>query len=135
MIIVDSSVWIDYFNGKASAETDYLDFVLSRDLVLVGDIILAEVLQGFQSDQDLAQARRAFESFEQVSLVNPELALQSAVHYRRLRRSVINVLKTINCLIATYCIAYDVPLLHADHDYDPFEQHLGLRALHPGKAP
>ena len=131
MILVDSTVWIDYFNGRPSPETDYLDAALGRDLVLVGDIILAEVLQGFRSDRDFEMALRAFVAFEQISLVGPELAVQSAQHYRRLRRSGISVRKTIDCLIATWCIAHDVQLLHTDRDFDPFERHLGLRVVHP----
>jgi len=135
MILVDSTVWVDYFKGKPSPETDYLDAVLARDLILVGDIILAEVLQGFRSDRDFERARRALEGFEQVSLVGPELAVQSALHYRCLRRSGISVRKTIDCLIATWCIAHDVQLLHTDRDFEPFERHLGLRVLHPPSAP
>lgn len=135
MILVDSTVWIDYFTGRASAEADYLDSMLSRDAILVGDIILAEVLQGFRADRDFEQACQVLGAFEQVSLISPELAVQSAMHYRRLRRFGITVRKTIDCLIATYCIAQSVPLLHNDRDYDPFERHLGLRVLHPESAP
>lgn len=131
MILVDSTVWIDYFIGKSSAETNYLDTMLPRNLVLIGDIILAEVLQGFRSDRDFDQARQALEAFEQVSLVSPALAVQSAIHYRNLRRFGISVRKTIDCLIATWCLAHDVPLLHTDRDFDAFERYLGLRVLHP----
>lgn len=134
MILVDSTVWIDYFGGRPTAEADYLDSVLSQDLILVGDIILAEVLQGFRSDHDFEQARRALQRFTQVSMVGPELAVRSAMHYRRLRRVGISVRKTIDCLIATWCIAHDVALLHSDRDFDPFERHLGLRVVHPGGA-
>lgn len=131
MLLVDSTVWIDYFNGQATPQTDHLDGILSRQPVLVGDIILAEVLQGFRSDTEFERARRALAKFMQVSVVNPDLAVESARNYRRLRRRGITVRKIIDCLIATYCIETGHELLHADQDYDPFEKHLGLRVVHP----
>ncbi|MHB0876893.1 MAG: type II toxin-antitoxin system VapC family toxin [Anaerolineae bacterium] len=131
MILVDSSVWIDYFNGRRTPETDYLDDALSIEVIAVGDLVLAEVLQGFRDDAEFEAARQALASFEPVSIVTADTALASAVLYRRLRRQGISVRKTIDCLIAAYCIGTDCPLLHCDRDFAPFEAHLGLRVVHP----
>lgn len=131
MLLVDSSVWIDYFNGAITPETDYLHAALAQREILVGDIILAEVLQGFRSDADFEAAQRALGRFRQVTMLDLGLAVQSARHYRALRKLGITVRKTIDCFIATYAIAHGHELLHADGDFDPFEAHLGLRVLHP----
>ena len=131
MLLVDSTVWIDYFNGQATPQPDHLDWILSRQPVLVGDLILAEVLQGFRNDAEFERARWALGKFPQVSIVNPDLAVESARNYRRLRRRGITVRKIVDCLIATYCIETGHELLHTDQDYDPFERHLGLRVIHP----
>ena len=131
MLLVDSSVWIDYFNGAVTPHTDYLHATLAQREILVGDIILAEVLQGFRNDTDFEAARWALGQFRQVAMLNPELAVQSARHYRALRKVGITVRKTMDCFIATYCIAHSHELLHADGDYDPFEAHLGLNVVHP----
>lgn len=134
MLVVDSTVWVDYFNGLSTAQTDYLDIVLDQDLILVGDLILAEVLQGFRTDADFEQARRALGKFQQVNMVNPALAVFSARNYRALRRKGVTVRKTIDSLIATWCIENDVPLLHNDTDFDGYEAHLGLRVIHPERS-
>lgn len=131
MLLVDSSVWIDYFNGIETPQTDYLQAVVDRRQILVGDIILGEVLQGFRSDKDFEAARQALSRFRQVQLLNSALAAQSARHYRTLRKLGVTVRKTVDCFIATYTIAYGHELLHADGDFDPFELYLGLRVLHP----
>ena len=131
MLLVDSTVWIDYFNGVQSPETDLLDRVLSEELVLVGDIILAEVLQGFRSERDFERARKALSKFPQVSLLDSDLAVNSARNYRALRKKGITVRKTIDCFIATYCIATGTALLHSDQDFESFEIHLGLQVVHP----
>jgi predicted nucleic acid-binding protein len=131
MLLVDSTVWVDYFNGRRTPQTDYLDRALPRHLILVGDIVLAEVLQGFRRDEDFQQAYEALGRFQQVSMLNPDLAVQSAANYRLLRKKGLTVRKTVDCFIATYCIAAGCELLHDDRDFDPFEQHLGLRVVHP----
>ena len=131
MLLVDSTIWIDYFNGLVSAETDYLDQVIGHESILVGDLILAEVLQGYRSEVDFEQARQALIRFDLVSLISPALAVQSARNYRYLRQQGLTVRKTIDCLIATYCIENLIPLLHNDRDYDAFEQHLRLHVIHP----
>ena len=131
MLIADSTVWIDYFNGLENPQTDYLDQIVDRTPILVGDLILAEVLQGFRDDSDFEEARRALSKYIQVEMVNPELALQSARNYRLLRRKGITVRKTIDSLIATYCIENEHDLLHNDNDFDGYEKHLRLRVVHP----
>ena len=131
MLIVDSTVWIDYFNGLENPQTDYLDQIVERTPILVGDLILAEVLQGFRDDSDFEEARRALSKYIQVEMVNPELALQSARNYRLLRRKGITVRKTIDSLIATYCIENEHDLLHNDNDFDGYENHLKLRVVRP----
>jgi predicted nucleic acid-binding protein len=131
MLVVDSTVWIDYFNGLENPQTDHLDQIVDRAPILVGDLILAEVLQGFRDDSDFEEARRALSKYIQVEMVNPELAMQSARNYRLLRRKGITVCKTIDSLIATYCIENEHDLLHNDNDFDGYEKHLRLRVVRP----
>jgi predicted nucleic acid-binding protein len=127
MVVVDSSVWIDYFNGHGTAETDVLHGFLGERQIIVGDLILAEVLQGFRSDRDFRQARRLLAAFPIVTMLGPKLAFRAAEHYRLLRRLGVTVRKTIDVMIGTYCIASQLPLLHCDMDFDPMVRHLGLR--------
>jgi predicted nucleic acid-binding protein len=131
MLIVDSSVWVDYFNGVKNQQTDYLHQIVDKTPIIIGDLILAEVLQGFRDDMDFETARRIFSKFLQVEMVNPDLAVQSARNYRVLRRKGLTVCKTIDSLIATYCIENEHDLLHNDGDFDGYEQHLGLNVIHP----
>ncbi len=130
MLVVDTSVWIDYFNGVKNPQTDFLDTILNNTPIIIGDLILTEVLQGFRYDPDFEKVRRALGKFMQESMVDPELAVQSARNYRFLRQKGITVRKTIDSLIATYCIENDHQLLHNDSDFDGYEEHLGLRVLH-----
>jgi predicted nucleic acid-binding protein len=129
VILVDSSVWIDYFNGSASAETDLLDRLMDSGRLLVGDLILAEVLQGFSSERDAARALSRFRAFECASMVNREIAIGAARNYRLLRRRGVTIRATVDTLIATFCIRDGHSLLHCDRDFDAFERHLGLRVL------
>jgi predicted nucleic acid-binding protein len=131
MLIVDSTVWVDYFNGVKNQQTDYLYQIVDKTPILIGDLILAEVLQGFRDDTDFETARRIFGKFLQVEMVNPDLAVQSARNYRLLRWKGITVRKTIDGLIATYCIENEHDLLHKDSDFDAYEKHLGLSVIHP----
>ena len=131
MVLVDSSVWIDYFNGAVSAETDLLDALLGQELLLVGDIMLAEVLQGFRSDRDYRTARELLLSLDVVPLVGESIALASAENYRRLRRKGVTVRKTTDCLIATWCIEHGVPLLWSDRGFEVFQGALGLQRFEP----
>jgi hypothetical protein len=131
MLVVDSTVWIDYFNGVENSQTDYLHAIVDKTPILIGDLILAEVLQGFRDDADFEKARRALGRYTQAGMVNPDLALQSARNYRTLRRSGVTVRKTMDSLIATFCIENEHDLLHNDSDFDGYEKHLGLRVVHP----
>jgi predicted nucleic acid-binding protein len=131
MLLVDTTVWIDYFNGLKTSQTDNLNSILETTPILVGDLILAEVLQGFRQEADFEKARRALGKFLQASLVGPDLAIKCARNYRTLRQKGVTVRKTIDNLIATYCIENDHELLHTDSDFDGYEQYLGLRVVHP----
>jgi predicted nucleic acid-binding protein len=128
--LVDSSVWIDYFNGTITPQTDYLDLILGKEFIVVGDLILVEVLQGFRRDQDFLAARDALLKFPIMRIGGQELALKSTQYYRFLRGNGITIRKTIDYLIATFCIANDFSLLHTDRDFEPFPTHLGLRTIH-----
>lgn len=131
MLLIDSTVWIDYFNGSVNPHTDYLHNILDQRPILVGDLILAEVLQGYRADADFEKARRALGKFIQVEMIDTTLAVQSARNYRLLRSRGVTVRKTIDSLIATYCIENDHELLHRDRDFDGYEAHLGLNVVHP----
>ena len=129
MILVDSSVWIDYFRGVPSPEADRLDSLLGRELLVTGDLIVAEVLQGFQSELEFNKAKRLMTgNFTVVSLVGPDNAVQAARNYRILRANGVTVRKTIDTLIATYCIENNYALLFSDRDFNPFVDYLGLRS-------
>ena len=131
MFLVDSSVWIDYFNGRRTPATDYLDAALGREPVAVGDLMLAEVLQGFRHDQDFRTAKQLLLSLHRIELVGAEVALKSAENFRRLRKRGITVRKTTDCIIATWCIEARMPLLFSDRDFLPFQTHLSLRSPLP----
>ena len=126
MILVDSSVWIDYFRGISSAETDRLDDLLGRTPVAIGDIILTEVLQGFTNERDFNQAMRLLSTLECIALSGPGIAVQAARNFRLLRAKGITVRKTIDTIIATRCIEDGIALLFSDRDFQPFIEHLGL---------
>ena len=130
MLVVDSTVWIDYFNGVETPQVEFLNRALERMPILVGDLILTEVLQGFRHEADFETARSLLTRFTQAQMVNPALAVQSAHNYRLLRKKSITVRKTIDSLIATYCIENDHELLHNDSDFDGYEEHLGLHVIH-----
>ena len=131
MILVDSSVWIDYFRGKPTRQTDYLDRLLGDQPLLVGDLILIEVLQGFRTQREFTLAHQLMANFETVTLCNPQLAIQAARNYRELRAHGVTVRKTIDTVIATWCIQHQHTLLTADRDFDPFNTHLGLQTAQP----
>lgn len=131
MLVVDTSVWVDYFNGIETSQTSYLHKIADQFPIIVGDLILAEVLQGFRNDPDFEIVRRTLARFTQAEMVNPVLAVQSARNYRFLRKKGVTVRKTIDSLIATFCIENEHELLHNDSDYDGYEEHLGLRVVHP----
>ena len=127
MILVDSSVWVDYFNGRITKETDYLDTCLGTEPVSIGDLILAEVLQGFRKDADYEAAKELMTSLTIYELLRTSLAVKTADNYRVLRRKGITVRKTADTIIATFCIEHGIPLLYSDQDFNPFVKHLGLK--------
>ena len=129
MIVVDSSVWIDYFNGVVTDQTDRLDASLSGELVVIGDIILAEVLQGFKRDSDFRKAKQLLDALVFKEMLGRELAVKSAQNYRRLRKKGVTVRKTVDVMIATFCIEKGLALLHSDKNFDPMTKHLGLRSV------
>ena len=128
MILVDSSVWIDYFRGAQTPQAERLDGLLSSELIAVGDLILTEVLQGFGSERDFNEAKRLLTSLLVVELGGQDIAIQAARNFRILRAQGITIRKTIDTLIATCCIESGLLLLYSDRDFDPFVQHLGLRS-------
>ena len=129
MILVDSSVWIDYFNGQSTPQVEILDNLLGAQPVAIGDLILAEVLQGFRQDSDYITAKRLLNSLTVFNLLNSDLAIQSADNFRALRKQGITIRKTIDVIIATFCIQENHALLFSDRDFMPFVQHLGLQAV------
>ena len=128
MILVDSSVWIDYFRGTKTPEADRLDSLLGTDVLATGDLMLAEVLQGFKDDVDFDEAKKVLTSMEIIELGGVEIGIQAAKHFRQLRVKGITVRKTIDTIIATRCIIDGHALLFSDRDFDPFVEHLGLRS-------
>jgi predicted nucleic acid-binding protein len=131
MILVDSSVWVDYFNGIRSRETDFLDSTLGTEPVAIGDLILAEVLQGFRTDSDYQTAKALLLGLTVFELVGQDLAIKAADNYRGLRRRGLTVRKTVDCIIATFCIERGLPLLYSDRDFEPFAKSLGLVSALP----
>lgn len=130
MILVDSSVWIDFFRGEATPQVEALDRLLGETPVAIGDLMLAEVLQGFAADADFARAERLLGALDLVVIGGRTVAIQAAQHFRSLRRRGITVRKTIDTLIATRCILDGHVLLHDDRDFDAFATHCGL-AVYP----
>lgn len=129
MILVDTSVWIDYFNGVETWQVDTLDSILSEELVLVGDIILAEILQRFDKDSDYNKAKEGLEPFECIDLGGKKLAIKTASNFRFLRSKGITIRKTVDMLIGTWCIESEIDLLHNDKDFDRIALHLPLKVI------
>jgi predicted nucleic acid-binding protein len=129
MILVDSSVWIDYFNGTETPATKKLDGLLGVQPVCTGDLILAEALQGFRQDEDYQVAKSLLCSLPVHAMLGLALSLKSAENFRTLRKEGVTIRKTIDTMIATYCIEKDLPLLHSDKDFQPFQQFLELRTV------
>jgi len=129
MILVDSSVWIDYFNGKITKQTNLLHSLVGNELIVIGDLILTEVLQGFQKDKDFNKASELLDCFIFKEMLGKEIAVQSAENYRILKKKGVTVRKTIDVIIATFCIENNLPLLHSDRDFRPMEKHLSLKVI------
>ena len=129
MILVDTSVWIDFFNGTDSHEVEILDRALGFQDVAIGDLIMLELLQGFRSDKDFNTAKKYLSALDQYNMLTPELALIAADNYRKLRKKGVTIRKTADVIIATFCIENKIPLLYADRDFTPFSTHLKLRSV------
>lgn len=129
MIFVDSSVWIDYFNGRDTPHAAKLDALLGVEPLGLGDLMLLEVLQGFRSDADYQTAKRLLTSLEVFAMLGADLALKSAENFRRLRKRGITIRKTADVVIATFCIEHRHSLLFSDRDFQPFVEHLDLRPV------
>jgi hypothetical protein len=133
VVLVDTTVWVDHLKNTVTPEVAWLRHaILHRTAsIAVGDLVLCEVLQGLSTEREAALVEQALRRFDVLSLVTPDLATQSAAHYRNLRRRGVTVRKTIDMLIGTFCITHGHALLHTDRDFDQLERHLGLRVVHP----
>jgi predicted nucleic acid-binding protein len=129
LILVDSSVWIGYFKGTITSQTERLDSLLGREQLAIGDLILTEVLQGFADERSFNRAKKFLMTLTIVHLGGEEIAIQAARNFRTLRALGVTVRKTIDTIIATRCIESDFELLHDDRDFDAFANHLGLRVV------
>jgi hypothetical protein len=129
MILVDSSVWIGYFNGEINPQTDWLHSALGREIIIVGDLILVEVLQGFNNDRDFQKAEELLLNFQFMEMLGQELAVKSAENYRFLRKKGVTVRKTIDVIIGTFCLHHNISLLHDDQDFAPLTKHLKLKTI------
>ena len=132
MILVDSSVWIDFFRNTPTAQAEWLDAHLGDEGFVIGDLILAEVLRGFKDDRGFNEARRLLGRLEHVTLCGKDLAVEAARNFRRLRSRGATVRGTIDVVIATRCLVDGFRLLNSDRDFDPFVEHLGLRTIDCG---
>ena len=129
MILVDSSVWIDYFRGRPTAQTDLLEGLLDSQELAIGDLILTEVLQGCKLDKEFNEVRRLLSRLDLVVLGGEDVMIEAAKNYRKLRSLGVTVRGTIDVVLATRCIVSRHQLLHSDRDFDAFEQHLGLSCV------
>jgi predicted nucleic acid-binding protein len=131
MVIVDTTVWIDYLDNVNNSQTNWLVRELGRQPLGLTDIVLCEVLQGIRSDAAFTGVRHDLEKFYIFDTDGKELAVAAAQNHRRLRQAGHTVRTTIDCLIATFCLGAGHSLLHRDHDFDSFEKYLGLHVVHP----
>ncbi len=129
MIVVDSTVWIDFFRGRATRETTTLRSLMGLGVILVGDLVLAEVLQGFPDERQAEAGRQTLERFAVEPMVGRDVAIAAAGNYRRLRSQGITIRRTIDLLIGTFCIERGHALLHHDRDFDPMAARLGLQTV------
>lgn len=128
MFVVDSSVWIDLFRGNQTPQVTRLAQIVNVGPIAIGDLILAEVLQGFDSDREFEIARKALTALFVLDMCGEQTAIEAAKNYRLLRKKSITIRKTIDVIIATRCILDQLPLLYSDRDFDPFVKHLGLQS-------
>ena len=127
MNVADTSVWIDYLRGVDAPHTNALDDELQNNRIITGDLIITEFLQGFRNEKDYSEAKNIMDALEYRDFVGRDIALKAAQNFRKLRTSGITVRKTIDVIIATFCIENNFPLIHNDRDFDPMEQYLGLK--------
>ncbi len=129
MIVVDTSVWVDHLNDDATVQVRQLRAIVGRQQILVGDLILCEVLQGLRDEREARRVEAALRRFDVGAMLNPDMAPRVAANFRRLRRLGITVRKTIDLIIATFCIENGHVLLHNDRDFDSMRAHIGLQVL------
>ena len=127
MVVVDTTVWIDYIHGLNTPYTNALDYELLYNQVVTGDLLIVEFLQGFRKEKDFEAAREIMDSLIYYDMLGKDIALKSAMNFRFLRKNGITIRKTADIIIGTFCIEHDFQLLHNDRDFDPMEKHLGLR--------
>jgi predicted nucleic acid-binding protein len=130
MVIIDTTIWIDYLRGARNKETDYFDREVARQRFGLTDLILCEILQGIGDEQSFTRVLHELRKFELFETGGSGLAIEAARNFRHLRRRGRTVRKTIDCLIATFCIQRGHTLLHRDRDFDHFEELLGLTVVH-----
>jgi predicted nucleic acid-binding protein len=130
VILVDTSVWIDYLNGVASPQTDLLDSAIIEGTVALGDIIFLEILQGIKNDKEFEKTKRSLSTLEQHQLLGTDLVSKCAENFRFLRKKGLTIRKTTAVIIATFCIENKMPLLFVDRDFKPFVTHLGLNPVY-----
>ena len=130
MILVDSSVWIDYFRSADTAQVALLDSFFGRSPLAVGDLIAAEVLAGVRNEKEFKLVKKTLDAFDHIDLVGYALAIKASENHRLLRAQGITIRKTTDTLIATRCIEDGLTLLHADRDFLPFVRHLGLKVAY-----
>jgi predicted nucleic acid-binding protein len=126
VVVVDTSVWIDYVHGIETSYTNALDYELIHNQVITGDLLMAEFLQGFHSDKDFEVAKEIMDSLIYFDMLGKDIAMKSALNFRFLRKNGITIRKTADIIIGTFCIEHEFPLLHNDKDFEPMERYLGL---------
>jgi len=134
VVIVESGVWVDFFRGVRTAETEWVLREAGGRLIGTLDLIVCQVLQGVPREPDYKRIKRTMLELPVYNSGGEQIAVESAQNYRKLRAKGVTIRKTIDCIIATYCIRHGFSLLHKDRDFDPFETHLGLRVIHPDGA-
>ncbi len=129
MILVDTSVWIDYFNGVGNDKTDILDFYLDQDIIATGDLILIELMQGFKSKKDIELADDLLGELVYFDMAGKAVAYKTIENYKKLRKKGITVRKTIDMIIGSFCLLNNIKLLHNDKDFIPMEKYLHLQTV------
>lgn len=129
MIVVDTSVWIDYFKGVENRQTIFLENALDDQEIIIGDVVLLEILQGIKDENQFRKTKNILGTLTQVQMLSPDLTVEYAIFYRTLRGKGITIRKSNDVIIAGYCIINDLPLLQRDRDFEPFQEHFGLELL------